>query len=180
MELSCVDIHTEVSMLASQMALPHEGHLDMIFRVFTYRKTKHSSRLVLNPSYPELYYNVFPDHDWSSMYGDVKEAIPPDAPTAHGIEVDICLFVDSDHASDKLTYQSHTGFFIFLNSTLILRKSKKQPMTETFIFVAEIVAMKHGIEMLCGLCYKLQMMGVPLSSPSYIYGDNMSVIHNMQ
>ena len=30
--------------------------------------------------------------------------------------------------------------------------------------------MKHSMEMLHGLHYKLQMMGVPLSRPSYIYG----------
>ena len=40
--------------------------------------------------------------------------------------------------------------------------------------------MKHGMETLQGLRYKLCMMGVPILGPSYIYGDNMSVIHNMQ
>jgi replicative superfamily II helicase len=40
--------------------------------------------------------------------------------------------------------------------------------------------MKVGVETVCGLRYKLQMMGVPLSGPAYIYGDNMSVIHNTQ
>ena len=41
-KLGRVDIQTEVSMLASQMALLHEGHLDAIFRVFGYLKTKHN------------------------------------------------------------------------------------------------------------------------------------------
>ena len=40
--------------------------------------------------------------------------------------------------------------------------------------------MKHGMEKLRGLRYKLRMMGVPISGPSYIFGDNMSVIHNTQ
>ena len=40
--------------------------------------------------------------------------------------------------------------------------------------------MKAGMEHLRGIRYKLRMMGVPLSGPSYIYGDNMSVIHNTQ
>ena len=38
--------------------------------------------------------------------------------------------------------------------------------------------MKHGMETLRGLRYKLRMMGVPLTGPSFIYGDNMSVIYN--
>ena len=40
--------------------------------------------------------------------------------------------------------------------------------------------MKAGIEHLRGLRYKLHMMGVSLAGPLYIYGGNMSVIHNMQ
>jgi hypothetical protein len=36
--------------------------------------------------------------------------------------------------------------------------------------------MKHGIEKLSGLRYKLRMMGIPLTGPSFIYGDNKSQI----
>ena len=46
------------------------------------------------------------------------------------------------------------------------------------VFGAEFVAMKHGIETVRGIRYKLRMMGVPISGPTYIYGDNMSVINN--
>ena len=99
-ELGQVDIQTEVSMLASQMALLWQGHLDAIFRVLSYLKTKHNSWLVLDLSYPEINHNDFPDNDWTSMYGYVTEALPPDASTPHGKEVDLCLYVDSNHAAD--------------------------------------------------------------------------------
>ena len=46
------------------------------------------------------------------------------------------------------------------------------------MFGAEFVAMKQGIDALQGLRYKLRMVGIPISGPSYIYGDNMSVVHN--
>ena len=36
--------------------------------------------------------------------------------------------------------------------------------------------MKHGIENLRGIRYKLRMMGVPIKGPLYVYGDNMSVV----
>mmetsp|Transcript_14718 Transcript_14718/g.21188 ORF Transcript_14718/g.21188 Transcript_14718/m.21188 type:complete len:136 (+) Transcript_14718:440-847(+) len=36
------------------------------------------------------------------------------------------------------------------------------------------------MECLRGIRYKLRMMGVPISGPSMIYGDNMSVINNTQ
>ena len=51
--------------------------------------------------------------------------------------------------------------------------------TETSVFGAEFVAMKHGIEKLRGLWYKLHMMGIPLTGPSYIYGDNKSQVTNL-
>ena len=40
--------------------------------------------------------------------------------------------------------------------------------------------MKNGMETCRGLRYKLRMMGVQLSGPTFIYGDNMYVIHNTQ
>lgn len=58
--------------------------------------------------------------------------------------------------------------------------SKRQPTIETSVFGAEFVALKNVVEKLRGLRYKLRMMGVPLSGPSYVYGDNMSVIRNTQ
>jgi hypothetical protein len=38
--------------------------------------------------------------------------------------------------------------------------------------------MTHGVETCRGLRYKLRMMGVPITGPTYVYGDNMSVIFN--
>jgi hypothetical protein len=38
--------------------------------------------------------------------------------------------------------------------------------------------MKHGMEKLRELQYKLRMMGVPIDGPSFIYGDNKSALMN--
>ena len=56
--------------------------------------------------------------------------------------------------------------------------SKKQATIEGSVFGAEFVAMKTGVEALRGIRYKLHMMGVPLTGPTYVYGNNMSVIYN--
>ena len=48
------------------------------------------------------------------------------------------------------------------------------------MFGAEFLAMKIFMETLQGIRYNLRIMGVPISSPSYIYGDNMLIIHNTQ
>jgi hypothetical protein len=137
--------------------------------------------MVFDPSYPEMDMSTFQEHDWTDFYGDIQEAIPPDRPKSQGKEIDIQMFVDSNHAGDKLTQRSRTGFFVYVNSALICWLSKKQVTIETSsMFGAEFVAMKHGVEVVRGLCYKLRMMGVPISGPSFIYGDNMSIIHNTQ
>ena len=38
--------------------------------------------------------------------------------------------------------------------------------------------MKQDIYALRGLRYKLRKIGIPISGPSYNYGDNMSVVHS--
>jgi hypothetical protein len=40
--------------------------------------------------------------------------------------------------------------------------------------------MKNGIETYRGLHYRLRMMGVALSGPIFVYGENMYVVHNTQ
>jgi len=135
--------------------------------------------LVLDPTYPEIDWNNFRnDYDWKRFYGDISEVVPPDAPPPRGKEVDIRMFVDSDHAGDQVNRRSRTGFFVFTNSALVSWLSKRQPTVETSVFGAEFVALKTGIEVLRGIRYKLRMMGIAISGPSLIYGDNLSVVTN--
>jgi hypothetical protein len=112
------------------------------------------------------------------MYGDVKEMIPSYSPVSHGKEVDLRLFVDADHAGEQFTRRSRTGFIIYLNMAPIVWFSKRQPTVDSSVFGADFVAMKNGIETCRGLHYKFRMMGLALSVPTYVYGDNMYVVHN--
>jgi hypothetical protein len=148
--------------------------------MFAYLEKKHNSRLVFDPTYPQINMDEFKECDWKEYYRDVKEAMPPNAPVPRGKDVDIRLFVDSDHAGDKKTRRSRTGYLIFINDVLITWYSKRQPTIELSVFGAEFVALKNGMDLVRGLRYKLQMMGVDVSGPTYTYGDNMSVIHNTQ
>ena len=40
--------------------------------------------------------------------------------------------------------------------------------------------MKQAMEASCRLRYKLCVMGIPIDGSIYMYGDNMSTIHNTQ
>ncbi len=136
--------------------------------IMGYLKQKHNSRLIFDLTYPNIDMSSFPTYDWTKFYGDVWEAITHDMLEPLGKDLDVCLFCDSDHAGEKRTRCSRTGFIIIC----------KQATIETSVFGAEFVAMKHGIEKLRGLQYKLRMMGIPLTGPSYIYGDNKSQVTN--
>jgi hypothetical protein len=81
------------------------------------------------------------------MYGDVKEMVPSDAPVPPGKEVELCLFVDSDHDGEQFTRRSRTWFVIYLNMAQIVWFSKHQPTMESSAFGVEFVAMKNGIVM---------------------------------
>ena len=166
-------------MLSSHNAYTRKGHFEAALHIMDYLKGKHNQRLALDPTYPDIDYETFKiDKDWMHFYSDVSEAITPNAPDPLGKIVDLRIMVDSDHAGDKSTRRSRTGFMIFMKMYLINWLSKKQPTVETSVFGAEFVAMKHGVETLHGLRYTLRMMGVPIAGPSYIYGKNMSFIHN--
>jgi hypothetical protein len=179
-ELGCIGIITEVSILSTYLCLSCEGHLEAVFHVFAYLGLNHISRVVFDPTYPAVDMGTFIKTDWKSMYGDVKDMITSDALVPRGKEVDLRLFVDSDHAGEKFTRRSRTGFVIYLNMAPIVWFSKHQPTVESSVFGVEFVAMKNGIETFRGLRYKLRMMGVALSGPIFVYGDNMSVVHNTQ
>ena len=179
-ELGRIDAIAEILMLASHLAMPREGHLEALLHVMAHVKNNHNARMIFDPMYPEINYEDFKDCDWTDFYGDVKEPLPLNAPKPLGKLVVLRLYVNSDHAGDKLIRQSRTGFQVFMNSAPIMWQSKRQATIETSAFGAEFVAMKHGIEAMRGLRYKLRMMGVEIDGPTYVHGDNMSVIHNTQ
>jgi hypothetical protein len=61
------------------------------------------------------------------MYREVKELLPSDSPTPRGKEVDLLLFVDSEHDGEQFTRLSRTGFVIYLSMAPIVWFSERQP-----------------------------------------------------
>ena len=102
-KLGCIDITTQVSMLASQMALPRVGHFTAMLCIFAYLKCKHNSRIVFDPTTPHITEGTFKRHTWVNFYGDISEAIPRNAPMPKGLTVRLIAYVHADHAADRLT-----------------------------------------------------------------------------
>ena len=164
--------------MSSYVAMPREGHLQQVYHIFSYIKSHHNARLVLDPSYPDINTDDFVKRNWKEFYGETTEARPPNAPRPLGKEFLIRCFVDADFAGDLLSRRSRTGFIVMLNMAPIYWFSKKQNTVETSTFGSEFCAMKQSCEYLRGLRYKLRMMGIPVENPCFIYGDNQSVLWN--
>ena len=173
-----VDIAVEVSMMSSYCAIPREGHLQQLYHIFSFLKTHHNSRIVMDPTYPDIDEEMFPRKNWSMFYGHEPEGLPPDAPLPLGKEFIIRAFVDADFAGDKVSRRSRTGFLVMINNAHVYWFSKKQTACETSSFGSEFIALKQCCEYLKGLRCKLRMMGIPVSNPCFIYGDNHSVLYN--
>jgi hypothetical protein len=178
-ELGRVDICLEVSMMSSMLAMPRKGHLDNLFQIFSYLKKYHNAEMVFDPSLPDLNENDFIRRDWTaSEQMKYEEELPPNMIQPRGIGFRMIVYVDADHAGDTITRRSRTGFVVFLNNSPIYWSSKKQNSVETSSFGSEFMAMKHCCEYVRGLRIKLRLMGIPCEEPTFIYGDNQSVLSN--
>jgi hypothetical protein len=177
-ELGRIDILTEVSMLSSHNALPREGHLEAVLDIFAYLKKHQSAALVFDDDLPIIDERRFKQVDWSDIYGNVEEALPPNMPAPLGNPIEMFCFVDSNHAGNLATRRSHTGIIIFINKAPILWYSKRQNTVESSTFGSEFVALRTAVELIIGLRYKLRMFGVPINGPTSVFCDNQSVVHN--
>ena len=178
-ELGRIDITCEVSQMAFMMAMSREGHLDQIFHIFAYLKIKHNAVMVFDPTDPDIDPADFPKENWNhTVYSEAKEPIAHNLPKPCGKGFTIRAYVDADHAGNIVTRRSRTGFFILLNNAPIYWLSKRQTGVETSSFGSEFMAMKHCCEYIRGLRFKLRSMGIPVELPSYIFGDNKSVLVN--
>ena len=140
-----------------------------------------NAEMVFDPTPIEPDKILFELQDWLySAYGyeDLKEEMPSYMPVPHSQSMTMRVFVDADHAGDLVTCQSRTGFIVFLNKAPIYWSLKKQNSCETSTFGSELVAMKQATEYVQGLQYKLRMMGIKVDEPTFVFGDNQSVLCN--
>ena len=86
---------------------------------------KHNYVLVFDSTYPTLDLCDFDQYDWITRYGDVKEAVPSNAPEPLGSSVVLGEMVDIDHVGDQTNRRYHIGYFIQLNQALIGWLSKR-------------------------------------------------------
>ena len=64
--------------MSSHLALPWRGHIKSLFHMLYYLKKHQNSDMLFDPTEIDVEISDFQREDWGlSIYGDVKEDIPP-------------------------------------------------------------------------------------------------------
>lgn len=171
------DVYYAVSTMARFNVAPREGHLKAMFRIFGYLKHYRKWRTIVDPTPPvRSHKNEEDGKNWTDLYPEAEEEIPPNMPEPKGKTVSLTLYKDADGGSDLVTRKSITGILGLANSFPVKSYSKRQATVETSTYGSELVAARIAVDLLVELRYKLRMLGAPIETPSVMYGDNMSVV----
>lgn len=126
------------------------------------------------PDYSSLPKN---EYDWAyTCYAGAKEEIPKDAPPPRGKSVQTTSYFDANLYHDLVSGKAVTGILHLFNRTPMDWYSKLQSTPETATFGSEFIAAKTCVEQIIDLRLSLQYLGVHLAGPSYVFGDNETVI----
>ncbi len=171
------DIATSVMSMSSYRVAPKEGHLQRLRRICGYLRKFQKACIRVKTEIPD--YSDLPVHeyDWArTVYGDVKEQFPEDAPPPKGKVVRMTTYKDANLYHDLTTGRAVTGVIHFLNQTPIEWYTKKQTTVETATYGSEFASARVAIQQIAGLRLTLQYLGVPIERSAYLFGDNESVV----
>jgi len=179
-ELGQIDLTQAVSLMARFRNAPQEQHMEAVLHIFGYIKGHLNSKVVFDPAYRNwIHINWHDDAEWKEFYPGAAKPMLPLVPEPRGREVLINIYCDTSHATCLATQRSTTSILMFLNGAAVRWYSKCQNTVESSTFGSEFIAMKIAMEMNSVMHYKLRMMGVPITGPSYILSDNQGVVRNV-
>jgi hypothetical protein len=118
-----------------------------------------------------------PEYDWNfSIYEGATEIPDPEAPPPLGKPVQCISYVDANLFHDLTTGRSVTGVLHLVNGTPFDWFSKKQSTVETATYGSEFVAARTAAEQIIANRAAFRYLGVPISGPCFLFGDNRSVV----
>ena len=177
--LGRIDITTAVMTLSRFRSMPRKGHLSRAKRVVAYLRKMSDACIRIRTHEPDYSSIPVTTYDWTtSVYGEVEELIPSDAPVPKGNLVTLTHYVDANLYHDCLTGRSVTGILHFINATPIDWYSKRQATVETATYGSEFVAARTCVEQVIDLRNTLRYLGVPIRGMSWMFGDNESVVNS--
>jgi hypothetical protein len=177
--LARMDIATAVMTMSSFRVAPRIGHLERVKRMYGYLSKFREAVLrfrTKEPDYSDLPKQKF---DWEySVYGNVVEPVPKDAPNPLGMPVLLTHYVDANLLHNMLTGRSVTGILSLANQFPIDWFAKTQATVETATYGTEFIASRTCVERDVDLRNTLRYLGVPVHKQAYMFGDNESVVNS--
>ena len=171
------DIAVAVMTMSAFRAAPRVGHMDRLKRMVGYLLKMRNGFIRVRTEEPD--FSDLPDakYDWShTIYGEVTEELPQDAPKPLGKRVVTASHVDANLYHDWVTGRAVTGILHFVNQTCFDWFAKKQPTVETATYGSEFVAAKTATQQIVGIRNTLRYLGVEVHGPTRLFGDNGSVV----
>ena len=171
------DIATAVMTMSGFRVAPRLGHMKRVRRICGYLLRFRAACIRIRMDKPD--YSGLPEtnHTWlRSVYGDVHEAVPRGIPKPKGKSVITSTYKDANLYHDTVTGRAVTGVLHYINKTPVDWFTRKQPTVETATYGSEFSAARTAIEQIQGLRQTLRYLGVPIDGPSYLFGDNGSVV----
>ena len=172
------DIGTAVMTLSRFRAAPRKGHLDRVKRIMGFLVKFRSATIRIDTDEPDTSRIPHREYDWThSCYGNPEEEIPEDMPKPLGKRVITSHYKDANLYHDFITGKAVTGILHFFNKTPIDWWTKLQATVETATFGSEYVSARTCVEQIMDLRLTLRYLGVPVEGPSFMFGDNETVVN---
>jgi hypothetical protein len=173
------DIAVHVMTMGRFRAAPRIGHLDRLKRIVGYLRNYPEAAIHFRTNFLNIedHLDKIVEHDWMySVYGNLKEELPPNMPDPKGNPVRTTTYVDANLMHDLTTGRSASGILHMVNNTPIEWFSKRQNTVESATYGSEFTAARIATDQIIDLRYTLRMLGVPIDGPAWMFGDNQSVV----
>ena len=83
-----------------------------------------------------------------------------------------------NHGHDIGARRSITGLIGFVGSTPVIWSSRRQVCIPSSTYCAAFIAMRNVVEKIISLYYMLRCLGIPVTKPTFTFGDNFGVIQS--
>jgi hypothetical protein len=159
------NIHTAVMTMSGFHIAPRIGHLERLRRIYGYLSKMRLASICVRTEEPD--YSDIPDHQYNwtyTVYGNIKEVLPKDAPEPLGKHVTLSHYIDANL------------ILHLINKTPLDWYSKKQATVETATYGSEFIAARICMEQIINLRSTLRYLGVPVREKNHMFSNNKSVV----
>ena len=165
------DMMSATTTMARFRMEPREGHLKRLKRMYGYLRNKRFRHGAIRYRTGHIEHDLERDvvYDWQrTVYGEVHEVLPRDAPKTYGPKVVTTAYADANLYHDRLSGRALSGILHFINGTPIDWYCKRQATVETATYGSEFVVARIATKQIIDLRTTLRYLGVAIDGPAFL------------